>query len=169
MLRHIYEEYLGRADNLIDNVIRHAPPPNSLTDDFRADLAGMLCVSCVAQYENCVKVIMVQHARAHHPTFGDFVERHYTKLNSKITRDDLEGYADVFDSKCSSNFKIIVDIAEKRISMRTRDSVKNSYANMLRWRHNFAHAGTRSSTLEEVRKSHLLAKRVIHCFARCLG
>lgn len=169
MRRRVYEEYLLRADELIKNVVSHAPAPNPMTDDFRADLAGMLCVSCAAQYENCVKIIMIQHAKSYHGKFGGFVERHYTKLNSKINRDDLESYADVFDPSCASAFKSLVDASENRIALRTKNSVKGSYANLLRWRHNFAHSGVRSSTLEEVQRAHLFGKRVIHCFARCLA
>jgi hypothetical protein len=168
MTRSLYKDHLVRADTLIAAVLQHAPPPGPATDEYRADLAGLLCVTCAAAYENCVKEILVAHARAKNPAFGSFIERLYIKLNSKITRGDLEEYAELFDASYKKKFKGIVDTSEAKLAGRLKTSVKESYANILRWRHAFAHSGQRASTLDEVRRTHAFAKRIIHCFAEGL-
>jgi len=167
-MRKYYQHHLRRVDILINNVFRHAPKSNPTNDEYLADLAGMVCVSCVAAYENSIKEILTQHARLQHSEFGNFVERHFERLNSRIYRSDLEKYARLFDPNLVVLFKERLDESEYIFARRTQGSIKSSYANMLQWRHAFAHSGQRSATLEEVRISHLYCKRLLHCFAYAL-
>lgn len=169
MLRAVYSNHLKRADALVNEVIANAPATSPRTDEFRADLAGMLCVSCVAQYENAIKEILVHHASRQHAPFGIFVERNFKKLNSKIERSDLEKYAALYGDLFKDVLKSEIDRSDGAFQRRTRTSPKEAYTNMLRWRHMFAHSGQRCCTLEEVANGHSLSKRVIHCFSRCFS
>ncbi len=129
--------------------------------DLRADLAGLLTVSLVSSYENAVKKILIYYADGHNDQFSFFVEKQFEKLNSRISLGDLKGYAKKFDEVLESKF----DNELARVKVRLGGQpVEDWYDQLLQWRHAFAHAGQRTTTLEEVYKAHQFAKYVLFAF-----
>lgn len=50
---------------------------------------------------------------------------------------------------------------EEELLKNRKLSMKTTYANLLKWRHAFAHEGKKLATLEEVAESYSVAKEVI--------
>jgi hypothetical protein len=131
---------------------------------FRADLAGLLVVSMAASYESCVKETLVTFASSHHAVFGNFTSNNYQRLNSRIAIHDLHRYAGTFDDGVRNRFKILLDQRKRKIDARIGRNIESSYSQILSWRHDFAHAGIRNTTIEEAVSTHRLAKRVLYAF-----
>lgn len=129
--------------------------------DLRADLAGLLTVSLVSSYENAVKKILIYYADGHNDQFSFFVEKQFEKLNSRISLGDLKGYAKKFDEVLESKFEN--ELARVKVRLGGQP-VEDWYDQLLQWRHAFAHAGQRTTTLEEVYKAHQFAKYVLFAF-----
>jgi hypothetical protein len=62
-----------------------------------------------------------------------------------------------------------LDRRKKQIDQRLGKSIVESYSQILSWRHAFAHAGTRNTTIEEAIATHRLAKRVLYTFDRAFN
>ena len=131
---------------------------------FRADLAGLLVVSIASTYETCVKEVLYEYASEQHVAFGDYTKRNYEKLNSKISVSDLKRYCELFDPSIKDRFQRKLSQRKKSILERLGKNIETSYAQILSWRHEFAHAGSRNTTIEEARKFHQLGKRVLYVF-----
>lgn len=140
---------------------------NSPADlDIRADLAGLLVISFVASYENAVKKILIVYADNHNDQFSFFVEKQFDKLNSRISLDDLKGYAKKFDE--------VLEVKFANELLRIKDRLGDQpfegwYDQLLRWRHAFAHAGQKNTTIEEVFKAHQYAKYVLFAFYKAFS
>lgn len=132
---------------------------------FRADLAGLLTVAIASTYENCVKEIIQNYAYRHHNNFGIFAANNYEKLNSKIKISDLHKYAKTFNPKTEVLFKEKLNLQKCRIKNWTGIDITNRYDEILKWRHAFAHAGQRNTTVEEALSYHRYAKHVLISFA----
>jgi|LNAP01.1.fsa_nt_gb hypothetical protein len=152
-----------KINRLSFDIKTHLPSEKNGLIDFRADLAGLLVVAIASSYENCVKDILIRHATSRHESFGEFALRHYDRLNSKITLDDLNRYCKLFHGD-ADKFKMDLNKRNGRVLNRARVDIKQSYTQILSWRHDFAHAGHRNTTVEEAFKTHLAAKRVLYVF-----
>lgn len=156
--------HFNRIEQLVAEMRRFVPGDVVETAEFRADLAGLLVVSMAASYENCVKETLVTFASSHHSAFGNFTSNNYKRLNSRISIGDLYRYAGTFDDDVRDKFINLLDNRKKKIDFRIGKNIETSYKQILSWRHDFAHAGIRNTTIEEAMTTHRLAKRVLYVF-----
>jgi len=159
---------LDRINSLAAEVESHVPAENGALADFRADLAGLLVVTACATYETCVKQIIYNYAGRHSPIFKIYAENKYNKINSRIDVGDLHAYAKTFHPNLGTLFKNNLSRTCAAYLDRTSVDIKQSYSQMLEWRHSFAHTGARVTTVEEALRHHRYAKRVIFTFADTL-
>lgn len=161
---------------LINNYVPVGSPKN---DSFRAELAGLLIVSTVAIYENCIREIIIEYAEKKHPDFARYVEREYERLDSRIKLQDLFKYASKLgDSQLVSKFKSELMKASGRVSNDNTINIDNLekseivklYHQVLKARHAFAHARRKNiNTIEEAYKFHCKARFIILSFSRALS
>lgn len=157
------DTYLARVDELCSKIDSYAPF-SAKNFEFRADLAGLLVVSIASAYESCIKEIIYDYASRHHPQFAYYTERNYEKLNSKIRVDDLYKLAKLFDSKTHDRFTNRLKKEKRRFATWAGVDIIGCYHQLLSHRHSFAHAGERTTTIEEAIKNHRYAKHVIYIF-----
>lgn len=158
------KEHFERIEILVAEMNRFAPPEARGVADFRADLAGMLIVTIAAVYETCVKTSMVTYAAKHGKAFEGFAERNYSKLSSRIMHNDLRRYASTFDVSICRKYEEVLDRRRKAaVRLSGRNPIKQLEL-ILGWRHDFAHAGLRQTTIEEAVSTHRLASVVIFSF-----
>lgn len=156
--------HFKRIDNLTREIDLHAPIAKIGTAEIRSDLAGLLVVSIVAMYETCVKETMSTYAGGHGARFQGFIERNYEKLSSKIEPNDLKRYAKTFDPALRDRFVSILNGRKRLVSKLTGKNIETQLGNLLDWRHKYAHAGLRQTTIEEAISTHRLAQVVILSF-----
>ena len=163
MARRDIDEILSRIEHLAADINTNVPNiPKNI--QFRADLAGLLVVAVVASYETCVKETLMNYAHRYHIKFGKFTQNQFKKLNSRISISDLNGYANNFDESVYDRFRNKITKRKDQINNRVGRDLTTSYTQMLRWRHDFAHSGTRNTTVEEALLTHKFAKRVLYIF-----
>ena len=144
---------------------RFVPESTRGSEAFRAELSGFLVVSLAAGYENAVKSIMVSHASQKHPDFENFAARNFEKLSSKVRINDLKRYSRLFGDEVEANFKLLLNSRRIRISKATGFNIESRYEQILNWRHEYAHAGVKNTTITEAREFHRYALHVVECFA----
>jgi hypothetical protein len=164
MSRADLDVHFDRIDQLVNEMTLFVPSSMIGAGQFRADLAGLLVVSIAASYESCVKDILITYATGHHVAFGTFTLNNYKKLNSRIAVSDLHQYSSLFDDNVAIKFKDILADRKKRIDQRIGKNIETCYKQILSWRHDFAHAGIRNTTIEEAMTTHRIAKRVLYSF-----
>lgn len=163
MARSDMDEILRRSTSLGDEIKEFVSyDPKSI--QFRADLAGLLVVAMAASYETCVKETLVGFATKTHSEFGNFIQNHYEKLNSRISLSDLFKYTKTFDARINARFRTLINSRKDRLLSKTGIDFTASYQKILDWRHAFAHTGARNTTVEEALQTHLYAKRVPYLF-----
>lgn len=156
--------HFDRIEKLVVEMEQFVPTAAKGVAGFRADLAGLLVMTTVASYESCVKETLISYAGRHHIAFANFATNNFKKLNSKISIGDLHRYTSDFDDQVSVQFKAILKKRKDGIDGRIGKNIETAYGQMLSWRHAFAHAGTRNTTIEEAVATHRLAKRVLYSF-----
>ena len=148
-----------------DNLIAHLNPfVNTITDQaIKANYAGFLSVSAVSVYELAIKDIFIEFAQKKNNIFGNFVEKHFSRINGKINIKDLKNehipqfgknYHDKFEKKLKNREQIIYNTSRK--------NVRSDYSNLILCRHNYVHGGTPTLTFQEVLDSYQIGKEVIH-------
>jgi hypothetical protein len=157
---------LTRIDLLFAEANAFVPATLQSATAFRADLAGLFVVTIAATYESCVKEILINFASRHHVAFGNYTSQRYAKLNSRINVSDLHLYAKTFGPSVGVNFKAELKRSKDAINGRIGKDIEKSYEQILSWRHDFAHAGKRNTTLEEAAATHTIAKRVLYAFGK---
>lgn len=157
-------EHINRVKRLAGEMNEFVPIGRTQTSEFRADLAGLYVVAVAAAYESCVKEVIVNYATRHNEIFGQYALASYEKLNSRINMKDLHRYANIFHPSIGKKFKEILNKKKLDIDRKIGKDIEKSYDQILRWRHDFAHAGKRNTTLEEAVTTHNLGLRVIYCF-----
>jgi RiboL-PSP-HEPN len=166
MARLDLDDHINRVKALAGEMNQFVPIGDIRTSEFRADLAGLYVVAVAAAYEACIKEIIVNYATRHHQMFGQYALASYDKLNSRINMNDLHKYANTFDPVIGKKFKDHLKTNKDSINRRIGKDIEKSYKQVLDWRHDFAHAGKRNTTLEEAIRTHTLGLRVIYCFER---
>jgi hypothetical protein len=117
-----------------------------------------------SSYETCVKETLVNFASQHHASFGTFAQNQFRRLNSKISMQDLSTYARTFDDSINQSFKDLISKRKAKFMSRIGQDFTVAYGQILSWRHDFAHAGVRNTTVEEALKTHRLARWVLYSF-----
>lgn len=156
-------EEFSSIKNLFREINEIAPAGTPAMDSIRADLAGLLVVTLAATYENCVKIVLINYADNKNANFSYFVERQFEKLNSRITVRDLQGYTKKFDSRINAKFKKELEKVQRRVGS---ENIQNKYEQILAWRHAFAHAREKLTTLEEAYTFHCYGKYVLYAFSQ---
>lgn len=136
-----------------------------------AKYVGFVSVSAVTVYELALKEIFIEFARKKHKVLGNFTESYFHRINGRIKlciiKDD---YISKFGNKYNIKFqKNIEKKCKDYLSMHHRD-IRNSYANLIQWRNDFAHEGKINSTTtyNEVVQAYEDGKEVIHCLAESM-
>ncbi|HEV7660906.1 MAG TPA: HEPN domain-containing protein [Allosphingosinicella sp.] len=163
MARNDLDAIFGRIDTL-DGEIATFVPVATKAIQFRADLAGLLVVAIAASYESCVKETLISYAARHHLEFAVFAQNQFQKLNSRINLSDLFRYARNFGNPIHKKFSEVLNERKAKILLRTGKDFSKAYEQILSWRHDFAHTGSRNTTIEEAMATHRLAKRVLYAF-----
>jgi hypothetical protein len=147
----------SRIDDLITEINGLVPSGSYRAVQFRADLAGLLVVAMAATYETCVKEVLYEYANRH-------ALRNYEKLNSRVQIRDLKKYCELFDPAIQVRFKSRLAAKKKSLLDRVGKNIETSYEQILSWRHDFAHAGIRQTTIEEAAATHRVGKRILYIF-----
>ncbi|MCX5497733.1 HEPN domain-containing protein [Kaistia dalseonensis] len=158
------DRHFNRIEQLVSEIRQHVPVDRIDAGQLRADLAGLLVVSIAASYETCVKETLFNYANKHHAAFGNFTFNNFKKLNSRISIPDLYKYTETFDSDVNIRFKSLISKRRKNIDKKIGKNIESNYTQILNWRHAFAHAWARNTTIEEAIVTHRLAKRVLYSF-----
>jgi hypothetical protein len=158
------DAHLNKIDLLAQEIYKFVPNSKVEANEFRSDLAGMLVVAIAASYEACIKETLINHATRHHVAFGEYAQNNYNKINSRIKINDLNGYAKMFGVGVASKFKLALDRRRLRLSSRLGVNIEKRYELILDWRHDFAHAWVKNTTVEEAMTAHRYAKRVLYSF-----
>jgi hypothetical protein len=157
-----YERHLEWAEMLTKQVLNVAPASNPANDRFRADLGGLLAVSYVAAFECSLKIIFTTFASKKNKILGHVAGFHFEKINSKIHWNVIgNSYAGQFGKNYQDEFFNKLEVKEKEILHIERQSIKETYANLLKWRHAFAHEAKILASLDEVVSAYPLAKNVV--------
>lgn len=156
--------HFDRIDKLAEEINSFVPSDARGASQFRADLAGLLVVTIAASYESCVKETLVNYASNCHESFGQFTINNFSKLNSRISINDLFRYTKLFDERINRSFTYYLKRRKEGINRKIGKNIEHSYEQILSWRHAFAHAGIRNTTIEEALAMHRLAKRVLYAF-----
>lgn len=164
MSSHRSQAHFARVEALGREIDRFVPAGTRGADGFRADLAGLLVTTMASTFESCVKDILVDYAGRHHVAFERFSEKQYDRLNSRVNVSDLHRYTKLYGKTISDEFKEILKLRRIRIRARTGVDIEKHYGQVLSWRHDFAHAWVRNTTIEEALTVFNFSKRVIYSF-----
>jgi len=144
----------------------------TIADPFiKSRYVGFITVSAVTVFELAIKEIFIDFAKKKHVILGNFTLAYFDRINGRIKRDVLQDdYIKKFGEKYVTRFLKKMDQKEKAVLAAEGASVKQSYANIITWRNDFAHEGNLKvmATYEEVKKSYFLGKHVIHCLAETM-
>lgn len=156
--------HLERIDGLFDEINTQVLLGSSRVVDFRADLAGLFVVAVAAMYESCIKDSIVTYASQHGYRFEYFAANSFNRLNSRIRIGDLNKYAKNFDVSIHGAFNRNLQYRKEKFDKLIGRGLVSSYDQLLDWRHDFAHAGRRNTTLEEAIDTHRIARHVVFAF-----
>jgi len=158
------DHHFKRIDDLVAEMNQFVPIDERGVSDFRADLAGMLVVAIAAMYESCAKETMVSYAAKQHSSFESFAAKNFDRLNSRIRVRDLRRYCSVFDPEIRTKFNTLYNHRKQTILAITGKRVEDEFDRILDWRHDFAHAGLRNTTIEEAIKTHRIGRFIMLTF-----
>ncbi len=155
---------------MAQNVILNAPVPNPASDSYRADLAGFLSVAYAAAFEECIKEIIKQFAKRQHILLHRVIEQKFDRINGRIKIDVIkDDYLKQFGEEYKKRFEAKIKLLEDHSLVSLGQSALSSYANIINWRHAFAHALERQTTIDEVQKAYPLAKKILHALDESLS
>jgi len=164
-----YRDHFKLVDDMIDhlnNVI------GGIKDPFiTSRYVGFVAVAAVTVYELAVKEIFYEFARKKHKTFGNFVDKHFDRINGRIKLSIIrEDYLPHFGDKYSQRFEAKIRKWEERSIKERKGSITTAYGNIITWRNEFAHEGKIPSTptYTEVTKAYYTGKSIIDCLAETM-
>jgi hypothetical protein len=163
----IYSDRFIATDNLITHLSSIIV---TITDpQIQASYAGFLSVSAVTVYELAIKDIFSEFGKKKNLVFGEFVTKHFGRINGKIKISELNGeHIKCFGDKYSIKFNKILKSKEDAIMKSNRVSIINSYGNLILCRHDFVHKGIPTLTVIEVIDSYHFGKEIIHCLSNAM-
>jgi RiboL-PSP-HEPN len=157
-----FRPHLQKVEELAANVVRNAPAPGIATDSFRADLAGFLAVAFAAAFEESIKEIFISFAKQQHTILHKMVETKFDRINGRIKIDVIKSdYLLPFGEEFRDAFASELNRQEKEVLRAEGQSIISCYTNIIDWRHAFAHALERRTTLEGVQASYTIAKKIV--------
>ncbi|MBF0383288.1 MAG: hypothetical protein HQL69_19880 [Magnetococcales bacterium] len=129
---------------------------------------GFVSVAAVTVYELAIKDIFIGFARKKHKVLGHFAESYFHKINGRIRLEHIKkDYIANFGVKYNKKFRINIEKRSNDYLQSHRRDIRNSYTNIIRWRHEFAHEGkiNTTATYSEVVQAYEDGKEVIHSLA----
>ena len=164
-----YQDHFRLTDDLIthlDTVLV------GLSDPFlESRYTGFLAVSSVTVLELSMKTIFVDFSERKHKVLGNFCASTFERTNGRISTSEISGnYVPKFGAKYQTRFKKALAKLEKN-SLHTRSiSILASYANLLTWRHGFAHEGVlpAHASYGEVKRAYQCGKEIMDCLYSCM-
>ena len=164
-----YSDHFIHADDVVAHLNGIVPAITNplLTPKY----VGFVSVAAVTVYELAVKDIFIEFAQKKHKLLGHFTESYFERINGRIKLDVIKrDYIGKFGSKYQTRFQKNIEKTSKvYFDLHHRD-VRNSYANLITWRNDFAHEGKINSmtTYNEVIQAYEDGKQVIHCLANSM-
>jgi hypothetical protein len=157
-----YSDRFIDTDNLLSHLSTVVP---TITDPaLLSRYAGFLSVSAITVYELAIKDIFNEFAKKKNKSFGNFVEKHFSKINGRISLDDLRGqHIKPFGEKYLKQFDNKIIAEELNTLTTSKISMKESYKNLITCRHQFVHGGAPTLTYKEVVDNYQYGKQVIEC------
>lgn len=149
-----------------DNLIKHLNNVMvTITDQsLQSNYAGFLSVSSVTVYELAIKDIFNEFALKKNKVFGNFTERHFSRINGRIKLDDLRGaHLTLFGEKYLKRFNKNLSVKESSIFSATKKNIIADYGNLVTCRHKYVHGGSPTLTINEVISCYESGKEIIHC------
>ncbi|ANI80670.1 HEPN domain-containing protein [Kosakonia oryzae] len=159
MMNSCLVEYFRKIDILFLELDKLAPENDVKNRSIRNEFAGLMVISLAANYENCVKTILINYADLFHDKFSHQVERKYSYLNSRIKYETLKEYLSHFDGDLF-NFENKVS----KYSIKLKNEINKTYDQILTWRHSYAHANSVITSLTDAYKAHRYAKYILYSF-----
>lgn len=141
-------------DQLVEHANRFAPEGKRGVADFRAELGGVVTVLVASCYENIVKQVLIDYSSRHHIEFGRFTESSFARLNSRIQLRDLHKLCKHGGPSISESFRRRLNDRKVRYRSMSKTEMEKSYERILAWRHDYAHAGIKNTSLVEAVKTH---------------
>ena len=142
---------------------------------IRSELAGMFAVSIVATYESIVKETLIEYAGRIHPKYQFRIEGDFSKLNARISLDNLKAYSNQFGlvawrdlgaPKNATTFHRLLEDSRNVVERRFKTNLSSNYSNLFRWRNDYAHERTATITFGEVYDAHRVSQYVIRAFVK---
>ncbi|RAU21474.1 hypothetical protein CU669_13700 [Paramagnetospirillum kuznetsovii] len=159
-----YTPYFKHADDVVGHL--NTVVPATANPLIKAKYVGFVAVAAVTVYELAIKGIFIEFARKKHKVLGNFTEVHFDQINGRIKRENIvNDYLKRFGDKYVDRFKKKVDAAAHTYMASNRRDIKNSYANLILWRNDFAHEGRLSATATygDVVQAYEDGKEIIRC------
>ncbi|SDE96892.1 hypothetical protein SAMN04489759_10139 [Sulfitobacter delicatus] len=135
----------------------------------------MFSVTIVATYESIIKETLIEYAGRFHSKYQSHVEGDFSKMNARISLDNLKAYSiqfglapwrDADAPRNATTFHKVLHLDRPIIERRFRKDLAASYGNLFRWRNDYAHERTASTTFGEVYESHRVGQYVIRAFVK---
>lgn len=145
----------------------------SVSDDFiKSRYTGFVAVVAVTAFQNNIRGKLISFCTIKHKVFGTFSEATFEKTNARVKLEHLRGdYLNRFGERYLNRFNKRLDEVENASLANGTGSIKGSYTNLLKWRHDFVHDGTLPAYAgyEEARAAYENGKLVITTFFDCLN
>jgi len=164
-----YIDHFQHADDVVNHLNTIVP---TIADPLlKTKYVGFVSVAAVTVYEMAIKDIFIDFAHKKHKVLGSFTESYFDRINGKIK---LKIIKDEYIKRFGIKYR---DRFQRKLDDRTRDylrvnhrDIKNSYANLITWRNDFAHEGkvNTMATYAEVVQAYEDGKEIIHCLAECM-
>ena len=164
-----YTDHFAHTDDIVAHLNGIIP---TITDPLLIrKYVGFVAVSSVTVYELAIKEIFVEFASKKHKVLGHFTEAYFDRINGRIRLQNIkDDYIGKFGVKYNTRFSKKIEKKSKDYFSATHREIRNSYANLITWRNEFAHEGVINSTATytEVIQAYEDGKEVIHCLAESM-
>jgi hypothetical protein len=145
---------------------------------IRSELSGMFAVTIVATYESIVRETLIDYAGRFHPKYQSHVMGDFSKMNARISLDNLKDYSKQFGlspwrdadaPKQATIFHQLLRDQRAVVERRFRKDLSTSYSSLFRWRNDYAHERSASTTFGEVYEAHRVGQYVIRTFVKAFS
>ena len=124
--------------------------------------AGLVAVKAVTAYELAIKDIFEEFARGKHKVFGTFVKSTYSRLNGRISYQDLKkGLVKAYGDKYSQKFVHKKDAKTAIVLALEGVDLVQTYDNLVECRHQLVHSGFFTMPFDEAVRSYEIGKKLI--------